>query len=194
MRAREGREECAADLARERRRAYCRSMRRIFVLAPVLIAIAGLMACDTGLPGTTLGTFKVTAQEQTNTCGLSAPDPWTFDVELSQDGTLLYWSWLDGSPLLSAPVSSQAATLTATEQANVDGTADGGLGPCTMERDDTIQVTLGSGTSPTSFTATIGYAISTVAGANCSDQLAASGGQYNTIPCTMSYTATATKD
>jgi hypothetical protein len=163
------------------------------VVASVLLGAACIAACNTGLPGTQLGTFKVTAQEETNTCGLSAPDPWTFDVQLSQDGTLLYWSWLDGSPLLSAPVSAQAATLTATEQADVDTTADGGLGPCTMERDDTLQVTLGSGTTPTTFTATINYAISAVAGADCADQLAAAGGQYTTIPCTMSYTATATK-
>jgi hypothetical protein len=175
-------------------------MRQMLVLAPVLAGIAGLglglglVACNTGLPGTTLGTFKVTAQAQTNTCGLAAPNPWTFDVELSQDGSLLYWSWLDGSALLSAPVSAQAATLTATEQVNVDGTADGGLGPCTMERDDDIQVTLGSATSPTSFTATIRYAISAVSGANCSDQLAGVGGQYSALPCTMTYTATATKD
>ena len=48
-------------------------------------------------------------------------------------------------------------------------------------------------TSPTTFTAAINYAISAVAGADCSDQLVAAGGQYTTIPCTMSYTATATK-
>jgi hypothetical protein len=168
-------------------------MIRIAVFASVLALAVSLAACNTGLPGTQLGTFEVTAQAQTNTCGLSAPNPWTFDVQLSQDGSTLYWSWLDGSPLLSAPVTAQAATLTATEQANVDGTADGGLGPCTLERDDTLQVTLGSASSPTTFTATISYAISAVAGADCADQLGAAGGQYAVLPCTMSYTATASK-
>ncbi len=75
----------------------------------------------------------------------------------------------------------------------MDGTADGGLGPCTLERDDTLQVTLGSASSPTTFTATISYAISAVAGADCADQLGAAGGQYAVLPCTMSYTATASK-
>jgi hypothetical protein len=169
-------------------------MPRLAIIAWALLIGACMAACNTGLPGTSLGTFKVTAQEQANTCGLSAPNPWTFDVELSQDGTLLYWSWLDGSALLSAPVTSGAATLTAAEEANVDGTADGGLGPCTMDRNDTLQVTLGSGTTPTTFTATIGYAITAAPGADCADQLAAAGGQYTTLPCTMTYTATASKD
>ncbi|HEX3770391.1 MAG TPA: hypothetical protein VHV30_05985 [Polyangiaceae bacterium] len=168
-------------------------MRRALTLGLATLACVPVLACNTGLPGTTLGTFKVTAQVDTNTCGLGAPNPWTFDVELSQDGSTLYWSWLDGSPLLSGPIASSAATLTEMTQANVDGT-DAGLGPCTMDRNDTLHVTLGSGTSPTTFIASIGYAISAVAGANCSDQLAAAGGQYNAIPCTMTYSATATKD
>ena len=102
-------------------------------------------ACSNPLPGTMLGTYQVVAQSQTNVCDLAASNPWTFDVELSQDGTTLYWSWMDGSAPLSGPITTEAVTLLATEQVNVDGTADGGLGPCNLERDDTLTLTLGTG-------------------------------------------------
>ena len=156
--------------------------------------VLALPACgNTSMPGTQLGTFQVVAQTQTNTCGLSAPDPWTFDVQLSEDGSTLYWSFMDGSPYLTGVVAGTSTTILASEQVNVDGTADGGLGPCTMERDDTLQVDLASATAPSTFTGSIGYAFSATAGSNCSDQLTSSAGQYMTLPCTIAYTVTATK-
>ncbi len=168
--------------------------RHFSALAMVGLAATAIAACGLGqMPGTQLGTFEVTAQAQTNSCGLGAPNPWDFDVQLSQDGSTLYWNWMDGSAYLSGPVANQAVTLTASEQGNVDGTADGGLGPCTMQRYDTITVTLGTGTSPTVFSGTISYAISAAEGADCTDQLTANGGQYTEIPCSMEYTMTAAK-
>jgi hypothetical protein len=163
------------------------------LLLACVIALA-VPACGTNSPpGTQLGTFKVVADTQTNSCGLSAPNPWTFDVQLSQDGTTLYWNWMDGSPYLTGTVSGTSTTIVASEQVNVDGTGDGGLGPCTMERDDTLQVDLPAGSGPSSFTGSIGYAFAATAGSNCSDQLTASAGQYETLPCTITYTVTATK-
>ncbi len=150
-------------------------------------------ACDEqALPGKLLGTYTVDAQSQTNSCGLAAPNPWQFDVQMSEDGELLYWSWMDGTPAVSAPLSGSMATLLASQQANVDG-ADGGLGPCSMERDDTLQVTLGSGSPPSAFTGTITYAFSVTAGSDCSDQLGSAGGQYAQLPCTVTYSASATR-
>jgi hypothetical protein len=166
--------------------------RSLVIVAAVALALLG-SACDaTPLPGTMLGTYRVDAQSQTNSCDLASPNPWQFDVQMSQDGALLYWSWMDGNPPLSAPLTGQAATLLASQQANVDG-VDGGIGPCDMERDDTVTVTLGSGSPPATFTATINYAFSVAAGSNCSDQLAAAGGQYAALPCTVTYSATATR-
>ena len=67
-----------------------------------LVLVCTLTACaSTTLPGTQLGTFKVTGQSTTNTCGLGAPNPWTFDVQLSQQGSTVFWSWMDGSAPLS---------------------------------------------------------------------------------------------
>src|SRR5580704_7203696 len=118
--------------------------------AAVSFSVLGTGCDEQPLPGTLLGTYTVDAQSQTNSCGLAAPNPWQFDVQMSEDGQLLYWSWMDGNPAVSAPLSGMAATLLASQQANVDG-VDGGLGPCTMERDDTLEVTLGTGSPPTTF-------------------------------------------
>jgi hypothetical protein len=89
--------------------------------------------------------------------------------------------------------SSTAISLLATQQADVDTTADGGEGPCVMERDDTVALTLGSGSPPASFTGTVSYAFSATVGSTCTDQLAVSGGAYTALPCTISYTITASR-
>ncbi len=168
--------------------------RYVPLAAAAWVAISLSACAGSPLPGTLLGTYKVVGQGQTNTCGLSAPDPWTFDVQISQDGTTLYWSWMDGSPPASSPLTAQLqATLTATQQGNVDGTADGGVGPCTMQRDDSVQITLGSGSPPASFSGTISHAFSVPSGFDCADQLTSAGGQYTALPCTITYSMTASR-
>jgi hypothetical protein len=131
----------------------------------------------------------VTGKSVTNTCGLGAPDPWTFDVQLSREGSTLYWSWMDGSPLASGALSSSdQATITDTTTGNVDGT-EASLGPCTMQRGTSLAITLGDG----SFTATMDYSFAVTTGADCDDQLASSGGQYEALPCTVTYDLTGSK-
>src|SRR5215469_11615419 len=158
-------------------------------VASAAIAIALLAACnDQPLPGEMLGTYKVSAQSQNNTCGagLEAPSPWTFQVQLSESASTLYWSWMDGSPPLSSTLDSKShASLTTSLNGNVDGTADGGFGPCTMDRSDDVEVTLGSGSPPASFSATITYSFAVQAGSTCGDQLSSSGGMYDTLPCVV---------
>jgi hypothetical protein len=157
------------------------------------VGLAVLAACSANpMPGTLIGTYKVTAQSQTNTCGLTAPNPWAFDVQLSQKDTTLYWSWMDGSPLLSGATASSQASLTSVLELNVDGT-DASAGPCTMMRSDTIDVALASGAAPASFTGSINYAIEAAPGATCTDQLTNAGGQYAVLPCTITYSMTAAR-
>jgi hypothetical protein len=169
-------------------------MRRLLAIAMLGMAVAPVACAGPSMPGTSLGKYKVTAEAETNVCGLVAPNPWSFEVELSQDGTTLYWNWMDGSPYLSGPVTSQAAMLLASEQVNVDGTADAGLGPCTLQRDDQLLLTLATGSPPGSFAGSISYAITPVEGANCSDQLATAGGQYTVLPCTITYSMTSARE
>jgi hypothetical protein len=160
-------------------------------LAPPVIAALVLVACNNNaLPGTMLGTYAVTGTLTSNTCGqgLGAPSPWTFSIQMSEEGKTLYWTYQDGNPPLSSPLTaSDTATLTSTESGNVDGTADGGLGPCSMTRADTVKVDLAAGSPPPSFTGTLGYSFAAVSGADCSDQISANGGSYDALPCAMTY-------
>jgi hypothetical protein len=142
-----------------------------------------------------LGTYAVTANLGPNSCGtgLGAPSPWNFDVQMSEQGTTLYWSNLDGNPPLSSALSSDSATLTTTESADVDTAPDGGAGPCTMTRTDTVQVHLSPGSPPPTFQGSMEYDFSAPAGADCSDQLSANGGMYDVLPCTMTYSISGTR-
>jgi hypothetical protein len=162
-------------------------------LATTALAAVALVACSSNaLPGNPLGQFTVTAHLVTNTCSLPAYDPWTFDVQMSEtSSSVLYWSYEDGSPYLSSPVASNEAILTSSDIANVDPTEAGTDGPCTMERDDQIDITLNSASAPTSFQGTLGYSFTASAGSNCADQLIGAGGMYQTLPCSVSYTLTA---
>jgi hypothetical protein len=160
------------------------------------LVVALAAACsDSPLPGTQLGTYRVVASVQGNACGagLAPPNPWTFDVQLSQKATTLYWSWMDGTAPLSNTLDAQAhASLTTTQTRNVDGTTNA-LGPCTLQRQDGVQITLGAGSPPAGFAATIQYSFSAASGADCADQLAASGGMYDALPCSLNYSATAAR-
>jgi hypothetical protein len=173
-----------------------RTLDSLAIGAPLLGLVLACTAagCNQNpLPGTMLGTYSVTAQSQTNSCGLAAPNPWAFDVQMSESGPTLYWSFMDGSAPLSTTMDGTNATLVDQVEANVDGTADGGLGPCTMLRADTFQLDFATGSPPSSFSGTITYAFSIAEGADCSDQYAAAGGQYAALPCTIAYTMTASR-
>ena len=65
--------------------------------APALLAIVASLTVPVAsctLPGTSFGTYSVRGTLGSDTCG-AAPNPWTFNVMLSQNGATLYWSWMD---------------------------------------------------------------------------------------------------
>jgi hypothetical protein len=101
---------------------------------------------------------------------------------------------MDASPLLSGRrTSPMEATLTGYQVANVDAT-DAAMGPCDLQRSDTVNLAFGAGTPPGSFHGTIGYVFSAQEGADCADQLSASGGMYRALPCGVSYSITASRE
>jgi hypothetical protein len=163
-------------------------------------AVALALGCTapTALPGTSLGTYNVTGTLETNTCGsgLGAPNPWTFTAQMSEDGSVLYWEMSGGSELNSPMTSATQVSITSVVTANVDGTDAGVEGPCDLQNTTVIDLTLSSGSPPTSFTGTITYTFVAATGVStatdCTDQLSASGGSYDTLPCTASYTLTGT--
>jgi hypothetical protein len=166
------------------------------------------------LPGTPLGTYNVTGALGTNTCGsgLGAPSPWNFTVQMSEDTsttpTTLYWLSSDGTELSSTMSSATKVTITQTVTSNPDAVAamadagpDAGVaatgapGACDLQQSTTLALTLSAGSPPTSFAGTMTYTFESATGvsssSNCTDQLAASGGTYDTLPCTASYSLSA---
>jgi hypothetical protein len=141
------------------------------------------------MPGTNEGIYTVTAMLQGNACGpgVEAPSPWKFNVELSQQASTLFWNSMDGSPLLQGEIASSAVSMTNSTDNIVDSTADGGPGPCEMNRHDVLTLDL-TGSPPRSFTGTLTYTFSVDTGSDCSDQMRSAGGQYTALPCTVSYT------
>jgi len=167
---------------------------RFIACAAAACVLTAAAFSDSPMPGRVLGTYTVTGQAKSNTCGLGAPDPWKFTVQLSMQGSTLYWSWLDGSPLLSGPASSAGqVSIKNSQQVNADST-DAGLGPCTLVRDDDIELALPSGSTPGGFSGTIGYTYAPANGATCTDVLSASGGTFANLPCAVSYDVTATRN
>jgi hypothetical protein len=171
-----------------------------FVRGRLLLQVSALQACTTSspLPGTSEGTFGVVATLTTNTCGsgIDAPNPWDFSVWLSEDGSTLYIEDTDGTGEMSGALSSAAATLTTSVTSDVDAT-EAGAGECNLTQAISIALNLNSGTAPTSFTGTATYTYSAATGVsttnNCTDQLASSGGTYETLPCTVTYSLAGTK-
>jgi len=165
-------------------------------LAFGFVALLALAACtDTSMPGTELGTFKITATPTSNTCGAGTrvPATWLFDVELSHDDDLLYWRRNDAQ--VSGPLGANRTAKIETSVTSVVALPDAGVVGCVMTRFDTVTVTLGSDTDVTSISGTISLAFAMVEGSDCASQLSAYGGEYDALPCTMdfSYTGTRTK-
>jgi hypothetical protein len=153
------------------------------------------------LPGTALGTYSVVGTLGANTCGsgINAINPWNVTFDLSEDSTTLYLAKTDGSDEVFGPLATSGttpATLTSVVTANVDGNDAGAAGPCNLTLSTSFSVLLPSGAMPPTFTGTAlySYSVATVsASSNCTDQLSDSGGQYATLPCTVSYTLTGTR-
>jgi hypothetical protein len=164
------------------------------------------------MPGTPLGTFNVTGTLASNTCGAgqNAPNPWTFQVQLSLDGSVLYWWDGDaGDPYLSGVLSGGVASFDDSEtgydpadaSASCAQTSNGNWynpqtsapctppAGCTMTRSDAYAITLGS--TKTTFTGTLGYTFTVASGSDCSSQLSSAGGTYDVLPCTLTYSLTA---
>jgi hypothetical protein len=176
-------------------------MRTSMAIAGASFAFVALAACVRGTdpyePGTVLGTYQVTGALQTNSCQeADAPNPWVFSVKLSHENATLYWD-NGGLPVSGIMNADDVASMTSTSTDNVDG-FDGGSGPCDLERDDSLTTTLTPDPKLAgqyiSFTGALSYTFRAAATAtDCSDQLAENGGTYATLPCTITYSLTATR-
>ena len=172
------------------------------MLAALMVAgamAAGACTQNASLPGTALGNYSVVGTLGTNTCGsgVGPASPWDFTVEMSQDDTTLYMAQTDGSDEVSGTLVSTSATLTSVVTTNVDGSEAGGPGLCDLTSSTTFVLKLAAGATPASFTGTVVYTYAAATGVssttNCQDQLSSSGGTYATLPCSVNYTVTGTR-
>ena len=160
-------------------------MSRLF-LAP----LAACIACIAHEPGTSLGTYAVTATLKTQTCGASMQsqivDPWKFDVRLSRSGHTLFWLQA-ASPAISGIIDGSGNVTLTTSQIFDLSTNDAGTG-CSVVRTDTFKAALGTAAAPADFTGSIAYHYELAEGAKCGGLLT---GQFDVVPCDVSYDLTA---
>jgi len=148
---------------------------------------------STAMPGTALGTFSIDATSTANSCGdgLGTQSPWDFDVELSRDVTRLYWR-KDEVTMSGVLSSDLKATITGTTTTKVVA-ADAGIAGCTMSRDDSVTVSLGTATVITAVSGTMTLIFDASTESDCSAELAANGGTYDELPCELDYSFTGTR-
>lgn len=177
-----------------------RSVRHLVVAAFSLSAVVACSGKDPYSPGTQLGTFHVTGKLTHSSCG-STPNPWEFDVRLNHDGSTLYWIQTDAPPI-EGRVDSTARTQLEAEVVVEVRAADPRTKreSCTIARSDVLALTLvGADAQPTSdaalttsFSGGLVYRFAPAAGSDCADQLAATGGDFDALPCEIHYDLTGT--
>ena len=158
--------------------------------ALVLLMVSACTGKDPYNPGTAMGSFDVTGKLVANGCGTAgtAPDPWTFRVKLARDPSTLYWIQGDVpvSGILDARTHAKLLATATTIARKPD--AQHGVSGCAIQRDDTVEATLGGLTSEgkvDTFTGSLAYKFSASADSDCSDQV--SGGGFTALPCSVAY-------
>ncbi len=170
-------------------------------VAPCLV-LATFVACtgkDPYNPGSSLGTFHVAAKLGGASCG-PAPDPWEFDVRLSQEGSTLYWIQ-GGAPVAGQVDAKNHVLLTSTSEhtvraADVRTKSTG----CVLLREDALDVVLTQTretsdvdhglAATTGFGGTLTYGFTPHASSDCAAEVSAFGGDFATLPCDVTYAVT----
>jgi hypothetical protein len=173
-----------------------------FAIALLALCALGAVSCtgkDPYNPGEPVGQFRVTATLTKSTCG-QTPNPWAFDVKLRHEGTSLYWVQGD-APVKGKVDSGARATLETTDTRTLrEADLKNQVAACVVSRKDTLQVALMAGTLPATdvvstnaFTGSLSYHFEPIAGADCSDQLLSTNGDYEALPCDVTYDLSASR-
>jgi hypothetical protein len=161
-----------------------------------MAAICAGSACsgkDPYRPGESLGAFHVTAKLVSTTCG-KTPDPWEFDVRLRHEKTTLYW--VQGDAPISGLVdpAARAVLKSSATQTLRAANPKAQMAACAMARADVLDLVLAPIAVPvtdlqptTSFKGSLTYRFAATEGSECEDQLAASGGDFDVLPCDVKY-------
>jgi hypothetical protein len=149
------------------------------------------------LPGAALGSFHVTAQESSNTCGpgaLGAQGLWQFDVSLQRDQGVLYWN--NGQVSIAGSLSSDDRSFVFDTQVIEDmrDPENVGLLPCSLARTDHASGKLDSAKDPVgSFTGDLSYTFTPTTGSSCEDLVTGELGDaplFAALPCAITYKMT----
>jgi hypothetical protein len=168
------------------------SFRLLVLLA---LACAACSGKDPYNPGTSLGTFHVSAKLTGSTCG-TVPDPWEFDVKLAHEESTLFWIQ-GGAPVSGTMDNTARAQLKTTDSRELRAAnPKSKLAACVVIRDDVLDVAL-AGETPDAPLATVGeatrfngkltYRFRPMDGSECSDQTLDQGGDFAALPCEVSY-------
>ncbi|HEX3776618.1 MAG TPA: hypothetical protein VHV51_19230 [Polyangiaceae bacterium] len=168
------------------------------VVCAILFLCAGCVGHgqDAHEPGDRLGTFHATGPLSGDTCQASAllgeTSSWAFDVQLSRDGSTLYW--LNGEEAIPGTIAPDGTSFDFESGVEVTLQAAQGARPgCIIARSDAASGVLGSSTTDVaSFTVNMSFAYSAEAGSACSSFVGVEGG-FATLPCSVSYDLTATR-
>jgi hypothetical protein len=170
-----------------------RSMLKATIVALLAVGCTGK---DPTRPGDSIGVFHVTGKLVSTSCG-QTPDPWAFDVRLRHDKSTLYWVQGD-APVSGLLDSAEHAVLKASQTQTVRAADEKMMtAACALSRTDTVDLVLAMPGADirgaTSFKGTLAYQFKVVDGSSCDDQLKESGGDYATLPCTVSYELAGTR-
>lgn len=153
------------------------------------------MQDDDGLPGESLGTFKVQATLVDSTCGegaFGAPDTWEFEVKLARDGSVLYWN--NGSELVQGTLTNDVSFAFSAAMSIPVTEKKGAQAGCVMIRQDAASGTLASTDADgvTGFQGDLSYGYGEADGSECGPLLQEAGIQG--LPCQIHYGITATRE
>ncbi|MBX3231523.1 MAG: hypothetical protein KIT84_24160 [Labilithrix sp.] len=173
-------------------------LRGLLPLAAVVAVIAACSGKDPYEPGEAVGTFRVTGQLTQTTCG-QPPNPWEFDVKVNRDGSTLYW--IQGAQPIAGEVDASGRTTMKASFVHEVRPADERkkLAACSIARTDVLAMALARAderpaadpADVRSFSGIISYTFAPTEGSSCDDQLTATGGGYDALPCVVSYQLTA---
>jgi hypothetical protein len=166
----------------------------VALAAATLVALPCLTSCtgkDITNPGESLGTFAVDAHRLTATCGeaQTPPDPWRFDVKLSQEGRTLYW--VQNRVPVSGTLDGANHAQMKTSDTRVLREPTKTQAECVVRRDDQLDAQLDAKSAVATkldvkrFSGTLRYLFTPETGSDCLDQISAA--TFDTLPCEMSF-------
>lgn len=143
-------------------------------------------------PGEEIGTYAVAASLEENSCGegaLGMTSTWGFDVELSQDGDVVYWD-AGGGPV-EGEIDEDSFKFESKVIIDMRQGAPEGLAPCSVERVDLASGKLSGEEDPESFQGEMKFGFSATEGSNCADLVQGPNAILLGLPCKAEYALSA---